>query len=65
MSLRAFHLLFIALSVVMAAYFGTWLVGEYRAVHQLGYALGGVLSLLSAVGLALYGAAFQRKTRWM
>ena len=29
MSLRAFHLLFIALSVVLAAFFAAWAAGQY------------------------------------
>lgn len=63
MSLRAFHLFFIAVSVVLAAFFSAWAVGEYRTAHDLIYAIGGVLSLASGAGLAVYGAAFQRKTR--
>jgi hypothetical protein len=63
MSLRVFHLFFIALSVVLAAFFAAWAAGQYREVHDLGYAATGVASLLAAVGLALYGAAFQRKAR--
>ena len=63
MSLRSFHLLFIALSVILAAFFGAWALGEYRSAHGVGYALTGVASLASGVGLAIYGAAFQRKTR--
>lgn len=63
MSLRAFHLLFIALSVVLAAFLAAWAAGEYRSAHDLSYALVGAVSLASGVGLAVYGAAFQRKTR--
>ena len=63
MSLRAFHLLFIALSVVLAAFFAAWAVGQYRVAHDPGYALTGVVSLAAGVGLAVYGALFQRKTR--
>jgi FlaG/FlaF family flagellin (archaellin) len=63
MSLRAFHLLFIALSVVLAAFFAAWATGQYRAEHQIGYAAAAVLGLVSAGALAVYGAAFQRKTR--
>jgi hypothetical protein len=63
MSLRAFHLLFIALSVVLAAFFGAWSIEEYRSANDVGYALVGVVSLASGVGLAIYGAAFQRKTK--
>jgi hypothetical protein len=63
MSLRAFHLFFIAVSVILAAFFGAWSLGEYRSAHQLTDALTGVVSLAAGVGLAAYGAAFQRKTR--
>ena len=63
MSLRAFHLFFIALSVVLAAFFSAWAVGQYRAAEQTGYAGVAVASGFTAIGLAWYGAAFQRKTR--
>ena len=63
MSLRAFHLLFIALSVILAAFFGAWSIGQYRAANEAVYVLVGIASLASGVGLAIYGAAFQRKTR--
>lgn len=63
MSLRSFHLLFIALSVVLAAFFAAWAVGQYRLEHQIGYAAVGALALSSGGGLAVYGTRFQRKTR--
>ena len=63
MSLRAFHLFFIALSVILAAFFAAWSVGQYRAANDFGYALVGVGSLVCGIGLAVYGAAFQRKTK--
>lgn len=63
MSLRAFHLLFIALSVVLAAFFAAWAVGQYRLEHQIGYAAAGALALVCGGGLAVYGTRFQRKTR--
>jgi ABC-type Mn2+/Zn2+ transport system permease subunit len=63
MSLRAFHLFFIALSVILAAFFGAWSIGQYRAANDMVYALVGIGSLASGVGLAFYGAAFQRKTK--
>jgi ABC-type Mn2+/Zn2+ transport system permease subunit len=58
-----FHLLFIALSVVLTAFFAAWAIGQYRAAHDVGYAITAVLSLASGIGLVVYGAAFQRKTR--
>lgn len=63
MSLRAFHLFFIALSVVLAAFFAAWASGQYRLEHEPLYAFTGVMSLAAGGGLAIYGTKFQRKTR--
>ena len=63
MSLRAFHLFFIGLSVTLAAFCAAWAGGQYRAEHETIYALSSVGSLVVGGGLAWYGAAFQRKTR--
>ena len=63
MSLRAFHLFFIAISAIMAAFCSAWAFSAYRADHQLTYAAGSVLAAASVAALAMYGAAFQRKTR--
>ena len=63
MSLRAFHLLFIALSVVLVAFFAAWAAAQYRLEHQIGYAVIAGLALASGGALAVYGAKFQRKTR--
>ena len=64
-SLRAFHLVFIALSVVLAAFIAAWAAGEYRAGHDAIYAVtaGGAVAL--GIALSIYGAGFQRKTRNM
>ena len=63
MSLRAFHLFFISLSAVMAAFCSAWAFSQYRMDHQLIYGAGAVASALSVAGLAMYGVTFQRKTR--
>jgi hypothetical protein len=63
MSLKAFHLFFIAISIVLAAFTAAWATGEYRAAHDPSYlatALGGVAA---GIGLAIYGAKFQKKAR--
>ena len=65
MSLRAFHLLFIALSIVLAAFLAAWAMGQYQARHEFVYLVAGAASLASAGALAVYAAAFQRKTRGM
>ncbi len=63
MSLRAFHLFFISLSAVMAAFCSAWAFSQFRAEHDLIYGAGALASALSVAALAAYGAAFQRKTR--
>ena len=63
MSLRAFHLLFIALSIVLAVFCAVWAIGQYRVEPQAGWIVTAAGSLLGVGGLAVYGAAFQRKTR--
>jgi uncharacterized membrane protein len=63
MSLRAFHLLFICLSVILAAFLAAWAVGQYRLEHDVIYAVTTVGAIAVAGGLMWYGTAFQRKTR--
>ena len=62
-SLRAFHLLFIAVSIVLAAFCAAWALGQYRDGHQVVFAGTAAASLAAAAGLAVYATAFQRKTR--
>ena len=63
MSLRAFHLLFIALSVLLAAFFAAWSLGQYRAEDRFLYIVTALGSFACAAGLVWYGMSFQRKTR--
>ena len=63
MSLRMFHLVFISVSVVLAAFVVAWAIGQYRLAHETDYALLAVTAVLFGGALAVYGAAFQRKTR--
>lgn len=63
MSLRLFHLFFIALSVVLSAFCAAWATGMYRTAGDAVYLAAVVGSALAAIGLVVYGAAFQRKMR--
>ena len=63
MSLRAFHLLFVALSVILAAFVATWAVGQYQVEHEVQYAITCVVAIVVSGLLVAYGAMFQRKTR--
>ena len=61
MSLRAFHVVFITCSTLLALLFGWWCVGEYRADGGLGYLWAGVGSAGAALGLLVYGSWFRKK----
>ena len=63
MSLRAFHIVFVALSIVLAAFVAAWANGEYRVDGAMIYLAATIGSLLLGGGLAVYLAAFLRKTR--
>jgi len=63
MSLRAFHLFFIAISAVLPAFCAAWAVAQYRVEPSASYAVGAAVSTLSVAALAVYGTIFQRKTR--
>ncbi len=63
MNLKAFHLFFIAVSVVLAAFVAAWAVNQYQLTHLVSYALAAAASVACAVGLIAYGIAFQRKMR--
>lgn len=65
MSLRAFHLLFIALSVVLTVFLAVWAMGQYRVGRGAGYLVTAVLALAASGALTAYAAAFRRKTRGM
>lgn len=63
MGLRSFHLFFIAISVMLSAFFAAWCGEQYQARHELLFAAAAVLSLATAGGLVVYGITFQKKTR--
>ena len=63
MSLRMFHMFFIGVTVMLAAFVAAWAGQQYQAVHAVGYAITAGLSIAAGGGLIAYGAAFQKKTR--
>jgi hypothetical protein len=56
MNLKAFHLFFISLSVILAAFVAAWGINQGDMVAT-------VVAAACAVGLIAYGIAFQRKMR--
>jgi hypothetical protein len=63
MSLRAFHLLFIVMSVILTAFFAAWAFGQYRTEGAISYALTAAGSLAAGIGLVVYAAGFLKKTK--
>jgi hypothetical protein len=63
MSLKGFHLFFIAISVVLTAFVAAWAVSQYQTAHEISYAIAGALSIAGGIALAVYGTMFQRKMR--
>ena len=63
MSLRMFHMVFIGVTVVLAAFVAAWAGTQYQAAHAAVYAVTAALALAAGGGLIAYGAAFQRKTK--
>ena len=63
MSLRMFHLVFIGVTVLLAAFVAAWAVQQYQSSHAVGYMMTAAVSLAAGGGLMVYGAAFQRKTK--
>ena len=63
MGLRSFHLLFIGISIVLAAFMAAWAIGEYRVAHDANYIIAAVGSLCGAAALSVYVTTFQKKTK--
>jgi len=57
MSLRVFHVVFIAAAIALASGFGVWAV----SLDSGGYLAAGIASFGCAAGLVVYQAAFRRR----
>ena len=63
LSLRSFHLFFIAVSVLLAAWVGVWGLRSYLVTRSLGDLALGVLFFGIGLGLVVYGLKARRKLR--
>ncbi len=63
MSLKAFHVCFVVVSVLCALGFGAWSIADYsRTGHGFTLVLG-VLGFIAAAALVWYGLWFLRKLK--
>ena len=63
MSLKAFHLFFIAISIVLVAFTAAWATAQYRTAHDASSLVTASVCVIAGVALAVYGAKFQKKAR--
>jgi hypothetical protein len=63
MSLKAFHVVFISASVLLAFFFGAWCLHDLQPGAGRGRLAAGVLSLASGAALAAYEVWFLKKMR--
>ena len=61
MSLKAFHLLFISLCIVLAVAFAMWAADLYAASRSMEYLLTAIASFGAAAALGFYEAKVVRK----
>jgi hypothetical protein len=63
MSLKAFHIVFVAASVTLMAFLSGWSFLAYRETHSAEYLVWSLCAAISVVGLVIYGRFFLRKLR--
>jgi hypothetical protein len=51
--------------VLLAFYFGGWLLHQYSVTGEPGKLLGGILSILGGLGMIWYGRAVLRKLKYI
>lgn len=63
MSLKAFHVIFITVSMFLAAGFGVWAIHSYRATGDSSTLAWGVGSWVGLIAMGAYGRWFLRKLK--
>lgn len=63
MSLKAFHIIFVTASVLLAFGFAAWAFVNYAETRRVADLATGIGSLISGVGLLVYGRYFLKKLK--
>ena len=63
MSLKAFHIVFVTCSVLVAFFFGAWLLHQHALTGNRGDLFWGIFSILCGLGMIAYGRAVLRKLK--
>jgi hypothetical protein len=63
MSLKAFHIFFIILSIFFTLMFGVWAVVNHSSSGETAELVMGIISLVGTVGLSVYLRYFLKKLK--
>ena len=63
MSLKAFHIVFIVLSIALAFGFSVWLLQSYARANDGWLLVGGIASILAGIALIMYCIRILRKLK--
>ena len=63
MSLRAFHIVFVVVTIVLSLYVALWGIREFSEERNVTALVLAVLFLFTAVGLVIYGKKTFRKLK--
>jgi len=63
MSLKAFHIVCIAMSILLSFFCGVWLLHEYDSSRQATFLAAAILFFVAGVGLICYGKSVLRKLK--
>lgn len=63
MSLKAFHVVFVAVSIQLMLFLAWWAYSGFRDSGEGVYLLGSLVSLASVIGLGVYGKYFLKKLK--
>ena len=63
MSLKAFHIVFVIASVIVAFGFGAWAAGDYRETGNVVNLALGIVSIVIGIALIPYGIWVLRKLK--
>ena len=63
MSLKAFHLIFVAASILLGVVVGGWGIHQYQSKGDVELLILGIIFLVMGIGLVLYGKRMLKKTK--
>ena len=63
MSIKGFHLIFIAIAAIFCAGYGVWALFFNERDTDPKVAISGVITLIASVSLVIYGIYFRRKSK--